>query len=552
MSSMISWTKAKLIFTLFSTFTICVSAQAVCTVLVYGATPAGILAAVASADENVSTCLLDPRLNNLGGMMTGGLANTDIGTTTDVLGGRTRTFFTAIGEYYYPQYSPPRPEWNFEPSVALRVFAHDPRFLGSGKVNIALGSRIVKVTKNGAHIVSVTLVNGTVIPVTVVIDATYEGSLLPLSGVSYSFGRESTEVFNESVAGVLPEPHFNSTPSHPFTSQGQLWEQVSPYYPNGTTVIPLIGTPPGPVGSGDDRLQAFNVRVTLTSNLSNMLQPWPRPAMYNSSWVELFKRYVISHNATTFYQSGLGPGKSLPFPPGLTASKYDPNSQRLDFQTLNYGFAQAVAANDFNAQEAILESHRQLTLAYYYFLQNDPDLPQSLRDSMDGIGLPLDEHIDCGHLPCQVYVREALRMQSDFIFTQADREINFNKSDSIGVGAYTIDVMHGSIYPDKTYSILQEGGMQAPSFLPAGLPTFQIPYRAIVPKRNQCDNLLVPTAVSSSHVGFCAIRVEPTWMVLGESAGIAAAQFVQSGIQYVQDLNISLLQKRLVQLGQVI
>jgi hypothetical protein len=240
---MTSWTKARLIFTLFSTFTICVSAQAVCTVLVYGATPAGILAAVASADENVSTCLLDPRFNTLGGMMTGGLANTDIGTTTDVLGGRTRTFFTAIGEYYYPQYSPPRPEWNFEPSVALRVFAHDPRFLGSGKVNIALGSRIVKVTKNGAHIVSVTLVNGTVIPVTVVIDATYEGSLLPLSGVSYSFGRESTEVFNESVAGVLPEPHFNSTPSLRKVSYGNRCLLITQMAPQSFLSLELLLAP---------------------------------------------------------------------------------------------------------------------------------------------------------------------------------------------------------------------------------------------------------------------------------------------------------------------
>ena len=171
---------------------------------------------------------------------------------------------------------------------------------------------------------------------------------------------------------------------------------------------------------------------------------------------------------------------------------------------------------------------------------------------MSNVGLPLDEHVDCGHLPCQVYVREALRLQSDFVFTQYDREVEFNKSDSIAVGAYTIDVMHGSIFPSTEYGILQEGGMQAPSFLPPSLPTFQIPYRAIVPKKSECENLLVPTAVSSSHVGFCAIRLEPTWMVIGESTGVAAAQYVLSGIQFVQDLNITLLQERLLELGQVI
>jgi hypothetical protein len=198
-----------------------------CSVLVYGATPTGILASIASADENVTTCLLDPRNNTLGGMLTGGLANTDIGTTTDILGGRTRLFFEKVGAYYYPQYSPPRPEWNFEPSVALTILKSDPQFLGSGKIKIALGSRIVKVNKINTHIISVTLLNGSDISVDVLIDATYEGALLPLSDVSYTYGREGVNDFNESVAGVLPEPHANSTPSHPFTSQGQLWEGIS-------------------------------------------------------------------------------------------------------------------------------------------------------------------------------------------------------------------------------------------------------------------------------------------------------------------------------------
>jgi hypothetical protein len=522
-----------------------------CSVLVYGATPTGILASIASADENVTTCLLDPRNNTLGGMLTGGLANTDIGTTTDILGGRTRLFFEKVGAYYYPQYSPPRPEWNFEPSVALTILKSDPQFLGSGKIKIALGSRIVKVNKINTHIISVTLLNGSDISVDVLIDATYEGALLPLSDVSYTYGREGVNDFNESVAGVLPEPHANSTPSHPFTSQGQLWEGISPYFSDGS-LIPLIGALPGEIGSSDSRLQAYNVRLTLTTNQSNMLQPWPKPYNYNSTLLELFRRYIKVHNITTFFKSGLGMGGVLPSPPGLNKTKYDPNSQRLDFQTLNFGFAEAVSINDFETQETILESHRQLTLSYFYFLQNDPDLPQSMRDSMSLVGLPLDEHVDCGHLPCQVYVREALRMQSDFVFTQSDREVNFNKSDSIGVGAYTIDVMHGSIYPSDIYSILQEGGMQAPSFLPQGYHTFQIPYRAIIPKRNQVDNLLVPTALSSTHVGFCAIRLEPTWMVLGESAGVAAAQYVLSNVSSVQDLSITQLQARLIELGQVL
>ena len=526
-------------------------------VIVYGTTPAGVFAAVAAAREGASVLLLDPRDTPVGGMMSGGLGNTDLGVTTDVLGGLTRRFFMEICAHYYPEKAPCFFA-NFEPSVALATFL-GPAFLGNASTPVAVhaSTRLTGITTSSPDGVNRRILAGVTAAGDTVeggawIDATYEGLLMSLAGVSTTFGREAAAQYNESVAGVLPEPHNASTPTHPFTSQGQLWTGVSPLWPNGS-LIPLVGPPPGTVGSDDDRLQAWNLRFTLTNDTANMLQPWPRPASYDPATMELLLRYIRARNATVFTHTGLCCGGTLPAPVGRPRSKFDVNSQRTDFQGLNWGYAQAIRAADWAAQERILQAHRDMTLSYFYFLQNDPRLPASMRASMSEFGLPLDEHVTCGHLPCQVYVREALRMVSDVVFTQADVEVNITKIDSIGMGAYTIDVMHGSLYAaaDPALGILQEGGMQAPSFLPAGFKPFQIPYRALTPRRTEATNLLVPVALSSSHVGFCAIRLEPTWTVIGESAGVAVAMALRTGVD-VQDLDVGALQVRLRALGQVL
>lgn len=522
-------------------------------VVVYGSTPAGVFAAVAAAREGASVLLFDPRDTPVGGMMSGGLGNTDIGVTTDVLGGLTRHFFELVCAHYFPAKSPCFYA-DFEPSLALSLFL-GPSFLGNASTPVAVhtSARLVKLTKLAptARVVGGVTAAGDTVDARVWVDATYEGALTALAGVTTTFGREGAAAYNESVAGVLPEPHNASTPAHPFTSQAQLWLGVSPRWPNGT-LIPLVTPPPGAVGAADDRLQAFNIRVTITNDTANMLQPWPRPASYDPANMELLLRYLTARNATVFAHTGLCCGGLLPAPPGRARTKFDVNSQRLDFQGLNWGYARAVP-DDWAAQEAILQAHRDLTLAYFSFLQNDARLPASMRASMSEWGLPLDEHVACGHLPCQVYVREARRMVSDFVFTQADVEVAVAKADSVGMGAYTVDVMHGSLYAaaDAALGVLQEGGMQAPSFLPKNFTPFQIPLRALVPRRREATNVLVPVALSSSHVGFCAVRLEPTWTVLGESAGVAAAMAVKADVD-VQDLDVAALQARLRELGQVL
>ena len=197
------------------------------------------------------------------------------------------------------------------------------------------------------------------------------------------------------------------------------------------------------------------------------------------------------------------------------------------------------------------EDHEEAYLGLFYFLATDPGLPPGFAQGSKEIGLPLDEHVGTGHFPGALYVREALRMQGDFVFSQKDVEEGEVHVDSIAMGSYSIDIMHHSRYVDKLGVVMEEGGMQAPSFLNTSVPPFEIPYRAILPKRAQATNLLVPVALSSTHIGFNAVRLEPTWMPLGESAGVAAAIAAKSGLD-VQDINVTALVGRLRQLGQVL
>lgn len=202
--------------------------------------------------------------------------------------------------------------------------------------------------------------------------------------------------------------------------------------------------------------------------------------------------------------------------------------------------------------EAAWAAHRTAQLGLYYFLATDEAVPASIRASAYEIGLPLDEHVACGHFPCQLYVREALRLQGDFVFTQRDVLDDVAQPDSVGRGAYSIDVMHANLWRDaQSGALLVEGGMQAPSFLNVSIVPFQVPLRALLPRAAECTNLIVPVALSSSHVGFNAVRLEPTWAVLGESAGVAAAFAVRDDVD-VQAIDVPALQARLWQLGQVL
>jgi len=523
-------------------------------IIVYGATPGGVLAAAAAAGEaggSLRVALLDPRAL-VGGCMAGGLANTDVGSDKRVMGGRTRAFFQQVSLAYGGAGN--TSQYTFEPRVAEGIFRG---YFLAGRPNLALHSstRVVAAAAEpapggGRRIASLTTAAGAVFTARAIVDASYEGFLLPLANISFTYGREPAAQYGERAGGV------SGTAGVPgaYTVQPQLFEGVDPYAADGS-VVPLVqAQPPGPLGSGDNRTQAYMYRVTTTAVPGAFLQPWPRPAAYNASQFELFRRVVAARNGSHI----LGACSNLP------NGKCDANSQYFD-QTgpgFSWDYPRAVAAGDWAAQTAVWDAYRDFQLGLAYFLQNDPALPAEVRAHMATFGLPLDEYplappgTPVAHFPPQLYVRETLRMVSDFVFTERDRVSALGKNDSIGMGDYTIDVLPVSRYPRRNastgaYSAELEGGVQAPSFLTPGLPPYQIPYRALVPRRAEAVNVLVPGALSASHLGFCAVRVEPAWMVIGESAGVAAAAAVRAGVA-VQDLDVPALQARLRELGQVL
>ena len=556
-------------------------------ILVYGTTPSGVLAAVSAAAEGYQVALLDPR-SLVGGMISGGLVNTDIGTTTEIFGGRTLKYFQQVYQYYYNNGTLQPSHTLHQSASAMYILEpHVGEYIFYSMINevkdnltIYLNTRITSVdiqetiintptirsTNNNTTpsvntqetIINTTTIrninniyttlNDTVFHGKIILDCTYEGILLPLTNISYTYGREANTTYNESVAGVLPEPHNASTPDHPFTSQPQLPYGINPYWENTTEILPLINTElPNPVGFGDLRTQSYNYRITIT-NISALKVPFPKPNNYNSSTYELFYRAITIGN----WKEGIGLGGMMPsLDSNKRYGKFDVNSQKLDQPGFSWNYPLSIITNNWTMQEEIWELHKDFTLGLLYFMSTDPRLTPEFRAFMQSIGFSNDEFINYDNFPPQLYIREALRLQSDYIFTQYDREINYTKHDSIGMGSYSIDVLHVSRYPDKIYGVLEEGGLQAPSFLPPSLPPFEIPYRIIIPKENEVNNLLVPVAVSASHLGFCAIRLEPTWMIIGESAGIAATIALRYNTT-VQNINISLLQNRLQELGQIL
>jgi FAD dependent oxidoreductase len=423
-----------------------------------------------------------------------------------------------------------------------------------------LNTRITALTRGpGARIIAAQTADGGAVAARLWVDASYEGFLLPLANVSFAYGREPNTTYGESIAGVLPVPHPVWELDHPFVAQPQVWRGVKGRSSTGALLPGVSTTPPGPVGSGDDAIQAYAYRTTFTSNSTNMLRPWPRPINYDPALYEIVLNGIAFYNKSSFesviFFGGLLP--CVPVPPATTCerTKGDCNNHALGQFYLSRPYPPAVAAGDWAAQEAVWQAHRDAQLGLYYFLANDPSVPQSIRDSSSAFGLPLDEHVACGHFPCQLYVREALRMRSDFVLTQHDIFDDVSQPDSVGRGAYSVDVMHAALFftlaGDGSEVLTVEAGMQAPSFLNKTIVPFQVPLRALLPRAAEATNLLVPVALSSSHVGFNAVRLEPTWMTLGESAGVAAAMAAAADVD-VQHLSVTQLQARLWQLGQVL
>lgn len=518
--------------------------------VVYGGTSAGVIAAVQAKRMGKTVVIVSPD-RHLGGLSSGGLGFTDTGNKA-VIGGLSREFYHRVWKRYDDpsawtwqkreeygnkgQGTPAidgaqRTMWIFEPHVAEQVFEDLVREHGILVRRNEWLNRASGVRKSGARIMSITTLSGRSYAGRMFIDATYEGDLMAAAGVDYHVGREAMSAYGEKWAGVQTGVLHHR---HHF---GVLPAKISPYVRPGdpsSGVLPRISTePPGEYGQGDKKIQAYCYRYCVTDHPDNR-RPFPKPDGYDPAQYELLLRVYEAGWRETFQKFDPIPNR-----------KTDSNNHG-PFSTDNIGFNYDYPEASYERRREILREHERYQKGWLYFVANDPRVPADVRQEMNRWGLPKDEFKDNGGWPHQIYVREARRMIGTFVMTEHELMKRRPTPDSVGMGSYGIDSHNIQRY------ITPDGSVQNEGDIGVGLPgPYEIAYGALVPKRGQADNLLVPVCVSSSHIAFGSIRMEPVFMILGHSAATAAVMAIDGGLA-VQDVPYSRLRERLLKDGQVL
>lgn len=497
-------------------------------IVVYGATAGGVTAAVAAAREGVRVLLVEPG-RHVGGMVSGGLGWTDRGGNP-VIGGLAKAFYDRVWAHYGVE------PWGVlgpEPKVAEAIFR---RWLEDAGVDIMFGADLRNVERDGLSVSGIVTSSGDVLAGRVFIDASYEGDLLAAAGVSYAVGRESRSLYGESWAGrqpIRPDQHQFTAPVSPFVEG------------DDGVLLPLIhDRPMVPEGDGDGGVQSYCYRLCLTDAPGNRM-PFPEPDGYDPARYEVLRRLLEA-----------GPdirlGDILVLSGRLPNGKIDVNSKGPISTDLPDGsnWAYPDASPDHRAE--IVAHHLRYTQGLLYFLANDPGVPRRIRAEMSHWGLCADEFTDTGGWPHQLYVRDARRMQGEYILTQHDLDAGRTHYDTIGMGSYNIDIrevqrvwMPVPRYPRMAAETFNEGYLSVP------VPPYGIPYRSLLPRYSECDNLLVPVCLSASHVAFASVRMEPQYMLLGHAAGVAAALAIRDEVA-VHLVNTRELRDRLREQGQVL
>jgi len=527
-------------------------------IVIYGGTSAGIAAAIQSSRMGKTVLLIEPS-SRIGGLTTGGLGATDIGNK-QVIGGISREFYKNINKYYenqtnwkwqkpeeYQESRNPGKEdamWTFEPSAAMEVYKN---MMANEKIDLVYSQRLNRtngVTKQDGIIHEIKMESGQTYIAKMFIDATYEGDLMAAAGVSYTIGRESNKEYGETLNGVqankvsltLRRTISKNSFNHNFI------DGVDPYNVKGVPssgLLPFIKKGgPGIDGRGDKGIQAYGFRMTLTDHPDNRI-PFAKPVDYNELEYELlFRNYEAAEGSIEeMYNYGdpLVPWINTPMP----NRKTDTNNQKgfsTDFIGQNYNYPEA----SYEEREKIIERHRKYQQGLMWSLAYHPRIPEKVRDVVSKWGTCKDEYEREDGWQNQLYVREARRMVSDYVMTQRHCE-GFDKAeDPIGMAAYGMDSHQVQRYVDANGFVQNEGNVEAPVSAP-----YPVSYRSIIPKQSECSNLLVPVCVSATHIAFGSIRMEPVFMVLGQSAATAAALAIdkKSGLQHIdyQELKDHLL-----------
>lgn len=519
-------------------------------VVVYGGTAAGVTAAMQAKAMGKSVVIVGPD-KHLGGLSSGGLGFTDTGNKS-VIGGLAREFYHRVWLHYDSeagwrwqkkteygnkgQGTPAmdgaqRTMWIFEPSVAEKVFED---FVRENKIPVVRDEwldRAKGVKKSGERIASITMLSGKTYAGKMFIDATYEGDLMAAAGVSYHVGREANATYGEEYNGV------QVTVLHHRHHFGVLKDKISPYVVPGdpkSGLLPRVtAEPPGVKGEADRRLQAYCYRMCLTDVPENRI-PFAKPDGYDPKQYELLARVYAAGWTETF-------GKFDPIP----NHKTDTNNHG-PFSTDNIGMNYDYPEASYERRKQILKEHETYQKGWLYFITTDPRVPEDVRKKMSTYGLPKDEFKDNGGWSHQIYVREARRMIGNYVMTENELRKKKPTPESVGMGSYTIDSHNVQRYITPDGSVQNEGDIGVPTGGP-----YEIAYGSLVPKRGQAENLLVPVCVSSSHIAFGSIRMEPVFMILGQSAATAAVLAIDGKIA-VQDVPYAKLRERLLKDGQIL
>lgn len=506
-------------------------------ICVYGESASGCIAAIEGARHGKSVVLVSKN-RHVGGLVTSGLTATDMNRQA-VIGGITAEFYQRIYKYYENpavwrnqgreeffesskkrtftgKNDPRRMQWVYESGVAEKIMRD---MLDEAGVQIHFDAQVSKVSKKGGRIRNITLTDGSKISAKVFIDCSYTGDLMARSGVGYTVGREGVSQYGESFAGIRVHDvdlFGNTSGINPRT--GRPWPLVD---------AQLWGKP----GDGDSRVQSYCYRVTLTDDPSNQVAI-SKPEGYNPDYYEVLLGQIRN-------KPGIQLKEIITFTP-MPNRKTDTN--HLDF----FGAAHAYPEASYEERLEIEKQHRTYAQGMLWFLGHDERVPQYLREEMARWGYAKDEFGDTGNFPNHLYVRESRRMTGDYVMTQnnMDKVGRTEAPMSVGRGSYPLDCHFVS-------TVIVDGKLYREGTMYTAIPTYPISYRSLTPKKEECENLLVTVCLSASHVAYSSIRMEPQYMVLGQSAAAAAVLSIDGGCA-VQGIDYERLAETLKNEGQIL
>jgi len=481
----------------------CVQAVGKVDICIYGGTASGVMAAYTARKAGKKVLLVEPT-DRIGGLTTGGLGATDIGNPY-IMKGYAYDFYKRIGKYYGTDAM----HFAFEPKAALAIYQ---QYVDEAGVEILYNHRLKSVQKQGNVIRSLVVEDSRkpdvktdlTIEAKEFIDCSYEGDLMAKAGVSYAVGREDNTQYGETWNGAFYSLHH------------QFPDYVDPYVvkgdPKSGLLYGILSEEPPIPGKGDKHIQAYNFRITLTDDPENLI-PITRPENYDPSKYELMVRLKERSPFTELGLSDVFIWSEMP------NRKTDINN-RGGFSTDMIGENWDYPEGDYETRARIFQKHLDYTKGLLYFMGHDERIAEPVRKEMLRWGYPKDEFLTSGHFTPQLYIRESRRMIGRYVMTQANCENRVKVDDAVGWAAYTMDSHNCGRYVINGM-VKNEGNVETAIKEP-----YQVSYKAITPQEDECANLLVPVCLSASHIAYGSIRMEPVFMVLGQSAALAACQAI--------------------------